>query len=59
MARSGPCYRAACSTRDVEDIELELGKLISSISKLEISFCKVYCIKRGILDNPFYSSVVY
>ena len=43
----------------MEDIELELGKLISSVGKLEIGLCKVYCVKRGILDNPFYSGVVY
>ena len=42
----------------MEDIELELGKLISSVGKLEIGLCKVYCIKRGMLDNPFRGGVV-
>ena len=42
----------------MEDVELELGKLIGSVGKLEIGLCKVYCIKGGVLDNPFCSGVV-
>ena len=44
--------------RDVEDIELELGKLIGSVGKLEIGLRKVYRVKRGVFNNPFRSGVV-
>ena len=42
----------------MEDIELELGKPISSVGKLEIGLRKVYRVEGGMLDNPFRGGVV-
>ena len=44
--------------RDVEDVELELGKPIGSVGKLEIGLRKVYRVEGGVLNNPFRGGVV-